>query len=435
MTTKETIANANSKGLILDYYSTPSNNQYSFGRKSDFDLRKALNVIKNDPVVKGAMITMVDKVMETPWQLVGRDKRSRKSELEKKLRDLRFSKLLRKIVFNLVLYGNCFVEVVKQGGKVTDLNVLETINTDIKCKDNGDVTSYIQTVGKGTSKNPITWNPERIVHFKLSEITTNVWGEVDLQSVYDTILIKDAVREWIRWFFQTNQARGFYNIKSANREKVKDFLANLKANEVDKSKPVIAQGEIVYQLLRNFGDETKTLNDLLLWLDNQILALLNVPPIAMGFPDMSGRSNSVEQFRSLNIRVNSFHEIIEDYVTYDLFPKIGFEKVELEFGAIDDMTLKSKMEVVTLMRNANFTNEAIEEWLNEQNIFFKTKKLFEEPMEMENDKVQGEFAPSRMRKGEGEPNKQKDEVSTRDDQLVKNSVDKITMETDQWRKY
>jgi hypothetical protein len=424
---KETVANANSSGLIKDFYSKSSALNRTLGRKADFNVNTALKIIKNDPVIKGAMITMTDRVMETPWQIVGVDKRSKKVTLERQLEDLRFNTLLRKVIMNMVLYGNAFVEVVKKKGKVTDLNILETTHMEILSKDNGDITGYQQVVG-GVKGSPILWNPEQVVHFKLTEITTNVWGEVDIESIYDTVLIKDGVRNWIRWFFQTNQSRGFYNIKSANSTKVKDFLSHLKASEQDLTKPIIAQGEVTFQILRSFAEEGKSMQDVMLWCDTQMLALLQVPPIAIGFPDQSGRSNSVEQNAALSTRIKSVHNILEDTITYELFPRMGNNKVYFEFGTLDNKSMKSIMETVKIMRDAGMTDEAVTEWLITENIIFKTNEIFKEPEPM------GMPGGEKDTKGVDEPNKELDTISTRDDQLVKNSEDDED-EQEQWEKY
>lgn len=431
--------NDNSKGLIIDYYSgSAGRSTPQFGRKADFNLTEALKIIKNDPVVKGAIISLCDKIMETPFQVVGKDKRSKKKEVELMLRELRFEKTLRKVIFNMLLYGNAFIEIVKKDGKVTDLNVLESTFMEIVAKDNGDIEKYQQV--QGNDDRPISWDADRIVHFTLTEITSNVWGEVDIESLYDTVLIKDYIRQWMQWFFKTNQSRGFYNIENASEQKVKDFLSLLKANEVNYGLPVIAQGKVSYQVLRSFADEGKSLNDVLLWANTEILALLQVPPIVVGFPDMSGRANSSEQQKSLNTRVNSIQKNIEEFVTYDLFPKIGYDKVLFEFGALDDAMMKQKMEVLVMMKNAGFTNDAMIEWLKEQDIYFDTEKVFNEPEDFmfgEDRTVtdQDESAPSRQRKGEGEANKQKDEPSTREDQLMKNTYPDFIEPTDQYKEF
>lgn len=374
------VSNADSKGLILDYLTkTPLRKDQlgTMGQSADFEPRKALTVIKNDPVVRACLTTIVDKVLETKWMVKGRNKKTRTKELEGKLKSIRFNRLLRKLLFNLVLYNNAFVEIVRKRGEFSDLNVLETIFMRIDANPNGDVIGYYQETG-GPGDKPY-WKEEDVVHFKLDEITTNTWSDLTIEALYETVLIKDYVRQWLTWFFGTNQMKGFYNIKNANGQKVKDFLSYLKAAEKDKSKPIIAEGEVTYQVLSSFAQEGQTLNDVLGWCDQQIIILLQVPPIAIGLPDSSGRSNSVEQYQALNTRVLAIERIIEESHSYDLFPKIGYDNNDFIFGVLDESIRKSTFEIAKIMKDMMMTDEAITEYLETQGVVFDSKKLFKEP--------------------------------------------------------
>jgi hypothetical protein len=155
----------------------------------------------------------VDKTLETKWLVKGRDKKSRKKELEQKLKDVRFNSILRKALFNLFLYNNAFVEIVKKGGVFSDLNVVESTFMKIDAQDNGDIVGYYQDIGT-FNKNPY-WTADHMIHIKLDEITSNTWSDLTVEALYETVLIKDYVRQWLTWYFGTNQMRGFYNIKEA----------------------------------------------------------------------------------------------------------------------------------------------------------------------------------------------------------------------------
>lgn len=380
MVKKEIIENANSKGYISDFYggySDSSPSQYFTPRSPKFDPAQALKVIRADPVVKGAIITMVDSILEGGWRIEGYDKRSRTKTLEEKFKKIKFDLVLRKALFNLILYNNAYVEIVKKGTELSDLNVLDTTLMKIESKDNGDVVRYVQLIG---SKSDPSWTPEQLVHIKLDEISSNVFSDDNIQVLWDTILIKDAVRDWLRWFFQTNQMRGIFAIKGANSTKVKEFVSYLKAAEKDKTKPHIIEGEVVYTLLNDFSKQGKSIEDLLNWCDMQILMLLQVPPIAMGKADSSGRSNSVEQNASKSTRVKNIHNLVETYMTYDLFPKIGFEKSEFYFGTLDLTSLRQIFDTVQVMKNSMFTDEFIQEFLEEQGVFSE-KIMFKDPVE------------------------------------------------------
>jgi hypothetical protein len=113
-----------------------------------------------------------------------------------------------------------------------------------------------------------------------------------------------------------------------------------------------------------------------------MLMLLQVPPIAIGQPDSSGRSNSVEQFQSLNTTVLSVQRILEEYITYDLFKKIGYQKTLFDFGVVDQTARSKAFEIAEKMKNMMMTDEVITEFLESQGVVFSTDKLFKSPEEL-----------------------------------------------------
>lgn len=155
----------------------------------------------------------------------------------------------------------------------------------------------------------------------------------------------------------------------------------MKTCEKDLKKPFITQGKSTAKALYSFAEEGKTIQEVLDWCDSQILMLLQVPPIAVGKADKSGRSNSVEQFSALNTRIKSIQLALSDLFTYDLLPKLGFEKIRFEFASQDLGVTKQILETVQIMKNAMFTDEAITEFLRTQGIVFSTKVLFKDPVE------------------------------------------------------
>jgi hypothetical protein len=273
--TQEVVINADSKGVIQDYYSIQPTRVEDYGvlgRSPRFDPIKALKVVRNDPVVRAAAITIVDKVIETGWRVKTKEGKSSKDKTEQ-LKKLLFDRVLRKLVYNLILFNNGFLEVIKKSGTVSDINVLETSLMRIKAEDNGDIIGYYQELGKPQG-NP-KWSPDEVVHFKIDDYTSNVWAESNIEALYETVLIKDFIRQWLQWFFGTNQIRPVINIKEgASETKVSEFLSYLKSTEKNLSKPLVFQGESEIKLLQSFANEGKSVLDVLNWLDQQILMLI-----------------------------------------------------------------------------------------------------------------------------------------------------------------
>lgn len=427
VTSEESVSKA-SKGYIETYYSnTTSLNelQFGFGSSPVFDTQKALDMIRKDATVTAAITTLVDKAMENGYKIQALDGKSNLKDFEKVLDKVRFKKLLRQIFYNLFLYGNCFVEIVKDGnGNVKELHVLETTLTEPVADEHGTILGYKQTVIAGRTSDKPDWAPEEITHFVLNKVSTNVWGEIDLQSVYTSVLIKQYIHAFLGWLFGTNQFRGFYNIKNASDVQIKEFLAFLKRSEENIEKPLVAEGEIQYQINRNFNDGESILK-LLTKCDEDILSLLQVPPIAVGNASDSNRSNSDAQISALNTRVSSVQEVIEDDCRFDLYVKMGYEKVELSFNPLSKPDVAKMLEIAERMHTMGFKDEVIEEFLKTQD-FPISGKLFkskEELMDMQPiQKKSEDMFPSRQRKQDNEGN---DRIgtgvnsTTRDEQVAK----------------
>lgn len=393
----ELIANANSEGLILDYYQITSIPQTKgvLGRAPRTEPKKALDLLRNDPVVRSSVIKLVDKAAESGWrvQAIDDNKKARIESLERNLKKLRFNRLLRKVMFHLIMYNNAFVEIVKRGDEVTDINLLEPEFMRIDADAHGNILGYYQQVpnpngsngselGNGTFSSYPYWEPERVVHFKLDDFTTNVWGEFNIEAVYETVLIKDYARQILLWFTQTNQMRPVIAVSDTTASKMKDFLAFLKASESNISKPIPVEGTLNLFPLQDPSKIIPFLLNIIEWCNGEIRQLLQVPEIAAGINDTSGRSQGAEAREYINTRIFNIHSLIEDDVTYDLFPKMGWQKAEFVFGILDETVRTRVFETAQLMRQTQFSNDAILEYLEDQGVVFETDKPLLDPMEL-----------------------------------------------------
>ena len=395
---KETISKE-SKGYIEDYYAyhqnTKNKKDFNFGTEPKFNLKKALETIRKDSTVVSAITTLVDKTIEKGWRV----KNAKTTETLKKLR---FDRLLRQILFNIYTYNNVFIENVKnENGNIKELHVLETTLIEPVTNEHGQVYYYKQQVlGEENGDGP-TWDVDEVTHIASTKVSTNIWGEVDIQSVYKQVLIKQYIERFLGWLYGTNQFRPFYNIKDANPEQVKEFLAYLRKSENDINFPLIAEGEIEAKVLRGFEDGKDILE---IWekCDRDIMTLLQVSPIHMGQPDNSNRSNSEEQGRSDNIRVKSCQKLIEESINYDLFPKIGLKDDSFIFNEIETKELEKVLEMIERMKNIGFKRDVVEEYLKMNNFPIQNKTLIDKKMYEGNQEKSEDMFASRKRKPEGE---------------------------------
>ena len=381
---KQLISNAGSFGNALDYtvQSDPSFGLL-YGKRPQFDPWRAYQIIKNDPVVKGAVLSIVDKFLGSTWRIESLDSRSFKKEAMAKLEEMRFNRMLKNMLIQALIFKNVFLEVVKEGETPKDINVLETSFMKINTKTNGDVISYSQYVGNVSTQNLPEWLPDEICHWKLDEMNTNAWSDSDLMVLYDTIMIKDYARQFILWLFSSNQLRPVISVESKmNNTKAQDFLSWLKATEKDLRKPIILEGKVNINALYDFSKQGGTVRDFMDWCDSQILQLLQVPPIAMGKADQSGRSNGTVQTGEMSVRIRSLQLSLEDFFTYDLLPKLGYKKLRFRFNTLDFAQTKEVIDMVQVAKNAQMSDEAIQELMEKNGLNFETDKLFNDPVEM-----------------------------------------------------
>jgi len=403
--------------------------QDSFSKS--FDPKIAKQVIRNDPLVSASLETESNKLLEGGWG-IKRKGLDNKQLIKRFKKQYKFDNLLQTLSMNL-RWQDGLIEIGHTKGSVTDLNVLDTSVIKVDAYSNGDVKYYYQeSAEKNIHGNTvIKWLPKNIVHIVFKDSILNFWGESDLQVIYETVLIKDFIRQFLIWLFKTNQFRNHINFKTlASEDQVKRFVSFYKEGEKSYGKPVITDGEVSIAAMRELTD-LNTLIDVLDWCDNQLRMALQQTSVSLG---TSGSSRSEGDVLSETQRtsIKSLQRKIANAINYDLFDKMGLsEDTEFYWKPIDRMTEKSVFEVVEIMKRSMMTDEIIAEFMANQGLIFKEKKLFNEPEES-NVKVTPEqrskkdASASRETKGAGESNKNigtGEQGSTREDQLVKRDAD------------
>jgi len=419
---KDTVSKA-SKGYIEKYYNNAKTMKgtIGFGSLPEFDRDKALDTVRKDNTVLAALNTLVDKSMTYGYTFVDKSKKEN-SKLQEVFDGLRGRRLLRQAFYNLYAYGNVFIEIVKNGRKeVKELNILETTLTEPISDAHGTILGYEQVVVGGDPKDgDPTWKPEEVVHIALTKLTTGIWGEIDIGSIYTSVLIKQYIYAYLGWLFGTNQMKGFFNIKESNDDSVKEFMSLLKKSNDNLQLPLVARGDITHVILRDFKDGDSIMN-LLNKCDSNILTLLQVPPISVSLPGDSNRSNSDAQERSLNTRISSGQDVITEGFKFDLIPKMGFEGNSILFDPIEKANIEKLLENAERMKNIGFKKNILEEYLKLEGFPISGDLIDEDTYENAGETSDDMFA-SRQGKDEGAANKKigsgKDST-TREDQIVK----------------
>lgn len=418
MAKREYLQRADSKQSIRGYnFSTAFQSIYE-----DFNFDAALAMVDKDPVARGALNRYVDRCMIGDMFSIKRDSREYDEEFTRKLqKEYNFrTSVVRKIFLMGKIYKNVFLELIRKGdGSVKEINVLDTTKVGPITKPNGDLLRLREKTPNPETGEYAEWVANDIVWIKFDDRTQG-FAPVDLQSLWETLLLKDSVREFVGWTWKTGQYRVEYNFKNSTEQDVLDFLAYLKKVETDFRKPIIRKGEGESSILRDMK-EVDSIEKLLKYLDNQIAIAFGVPPIDLGIPDASGRSNADAQTNNFDATVRSAKTIVEDAFSNELFPKMNKGNSLWKFGPNDRFVEKQAYEIVQIMHSLNFSEDAMKEYLSDRGIVFATKTLFKpqpEMMQSSNPRSK-DMMPSRLGKGTGQANQNQETVTTREDQLKK----------------
>jgi len=387
---------------------------------ADFSFDTVLTMVDNDPVARGAVNHFVDKCMEGDYSIITKDtnKYDRDTELTLDEKYMFRTSILRKAFLMAKLFNNVFIEIIRDTeGRTKSLNVLDSTEIDPITSPNGDPISYRSKTPSILTGEYVTWSANDIVWIKFNDRNTG-FAPVDLKALWENLLAKDYLRQYVGWLWKTGQYRLIYNFKnSASDKDVVDFLVYLRKNEENPSAPLIAKGEMEAKVLRDMK-ETESLVNLFDYYDNQTLILLRVPPTDAGVRDASGRASSDSQSNNFTTSVVALRKLVEDYVNFDLFKKINKGNSLLRFAPADRFFEKKVFEGVQILKSIGFSNEGIREYLEDNGMYFGTEKLLEDIPDP-NELLTQDTAPSRTGKGSSEGNKKQETVSTREDQVKK----------------
>lgn len=427
MSKEEIVSRENSKQVLISFLTGKD----SFSK--EFDLSLARQIVRQDPLISASLETEANKVLEGGWS-IKLNKKDNKELIKRFRKNYRFDDLLQTLISNL-RWQDALIEIGREGGKVSDLNLLDPVVIKVKANPNGDPLLYYQD---SVSPNVdgvslIEWLPRNIVHVKLKDSILNFWGDSDLRVAYETVLIKDFIRQFLIWLFKTNQFRNHINFKTlASEEQIKRFVSFYKEGEKSYGKPVLTDGEVTVSAMRELTD-LQNLIGILDWCDNQLRMLLQQTPISLGVGGGS-RSEGDALNDTQKTSIKALQRKIANAINYELFDKMGIsDGAEFYWKPLDRMTEKGVFEVVEIMKRSMMTDEVIKEFMEQQGLSFSADKIFNEPEESDvevtpEQRSNKDASSSRETKGAGESNEKigtGKQGTTREDQLVKRSVDKF----------
>jgi len=364
-----------SLGLVKDYMESPSDKTQE--PPSDYNL--LLEMFENDSVLTTALDTTVDVGSSNGFHFQGKNKRNIEHLQDLFENDLDFDLVVQNIIYSMIIYGDAFLELRFTDGNLSELHVLETTEMKIIYDEHGTILGYVQTPStpiKGKEK--IYFKPDEVVHFKLKEIGSRVYSYTPLKSIKREYATKKYAGNYLNRIFVNFPPRLMYVLKTASKEQTKSFINNLKVAKQQPHKDLVGWGEIDVKETGVF-DFSNGMVEILNHLRTEILMITKVPPIWIGIPDNSNRSNSEAQIRSFETRVKSIQNKIASAINKQLLPSLGFSKksIKFMFNPFSLMEEKSVLENAKVLKELGLDDDSLLTYVKEKGIQLRPEAKIE----------------------------------------------------------
>ena len=384
-----------SRGVVKDY-KTSDNTKL---QEPISDYRILLDMAINDPVLFTAVDLTADVVTYNGIKFIGEDK-TLIEEAEKRFEEeLDFDQVIRNIIWQLVIYGDAFIEKVRdKSGKVEEIHPLETTLMVIKHDEHGEIDKFLMKPNYQTKKESemIEFLPEDIVYFRLYWIGSRVYSYSPFQPIVKGYNSKLYANHFLEGLFRNLHPKLIYFLKGANKEQREIFMQNLIRAKTNPALDLVGMGEGTAQILQ-YAFESGLL-EILEYLRSEVLMITRVPKMWIGVTDGANRSTAEASVIPFETRVKKIQQIIQSYINKSLMKDLGYEKLTFKFNPIslmDEKSILGNAQVMSTLSLEAESKDPIVYYLQNKGmqIPFDTKRI----VMAQETQIQSDGAPSRQR--------------------------------------
>jgi hypothetical protein len=297
-------------------------------------LEKYEEIYKKVPIVQAAINYTADLAVGTGYKLISEDEKA-KAEVAEVLEQQDFGLLSHRLIRHLLVYGNAYVEIVKLGDKLVDLKLLHPKNMVVDTDDTGEVKGYRQELGQGKT---INFTSEEIAHFKWNVIGDEIYGTSAIESVVEALNTKLQMESDLRIIShryaapQIQYAIGT-DAEPTTEDQITEFESQLdnQTPEMDLVTSHVVKVNTIRPLSGSIGVE-----EFLKHMENQVIAGLQVPEVALGRGQNSTEATAKVQLGIFDRRVKAIQRVLTRQTERLIIePMVGDDVVEIEFGEFE----------------------------------------------------------------------------------------------------
>jgi len=296
-------------------------------QESDSDSRESLfkwykSIYESVPMINSIINVHTDNIVQE-FYFEG----SNNEKLKTWADEVNLMQFFYRISKSMLMYGNGYCEVVKQGESISKLKILDAIYLDVYRDPFGKIIGYSQIIGK---KKLVLWGTtghkqrdmgfakkiskiESIVHFKLNVVGSEKYGRSIIESLRSSVISKIGMESQIGKILQKYVAPLIWakvgsDEMPAQSAVVDSVAASLRDLE---SESEIATSHLVDLNVLGFDNKGVDISTPIKHIDQQIITGGQVPPILLGLMDSKGDKSAEIQLRNFGRRIKSIQREIK----------------------------------------------------------------------------------------------------------------------------
>src|SRR3990167_5778843 len=303
------------------------------GEKHPFDMKQMEQIYNSVPIIQGGINKIVDFSVGPGFRVSLDDERA--EEITKTfMKELDFDNLLRKIIQDMIVYGNAYIEIVKANGTISQLIPRNPSTMYVRRDEKGKILGYSQVPNK--IMKPIIFNENEIAHFKLGKTGDTPYGISIIQPLMTVLTRKLALEKHVETISE-RKANAPYDITvgDVDNHASDDDVTNVRQMLEDlQNDHEWVHGHLVKVEALGFKDKVMDLNQYLDYFENQIIYGLEVPMVLLGKGNIQEGLASV-QLETFERKITSIQLAVEQILETKILPPVlknqGFENLVIEF--------------------------------------------------------------------------------------------------------
>lgn len=339
-----------------------------------------IQYIKDDAVLNSNLRQLQDGIFEN-YPRIDDSNNDKAEEYNKQLDKTRFGKKLKNQFAALWHNGNMFFEIDVIGNKLIGFYEIDAESMTAVENDKGEIIEYKQKLGPNPE---LIMSKEKILHIKAPSLRTGVIGEALLTPLTYSLARKKKAENYLSGMLDNLNPLLFMNLKDDDDGQAKHLQNQLRLKR-DFDDPLklitLLEDEKIGRVDTGTTSNFDKVQQYIDAQNNEIIRVVQIPPIIAGTVDNSNRSNSEIQERAVFGRTaGAWQNFFMNELNNEFREKVGWKDFTFEFPQTDDRKQEAALVRAAKFKELGYNPEAVHETLVRAGIKIESE-FIEEPLE------------------------------------------------------